>query len=87
MGLTSGHPEDIWPKEGDYSAWVAWGKGKIGLPDYPFLFPLLPMLPRQSIPPLLARYIRGALAAGPMVSALSLKLDGVGPVDITPSTD
>ena len=64
MGLRPGRPVDIGPQEGDYSAWVAWRKGKVGLPGLSFLSPLSlsPRLPRQSSPPPVAHYLQGALA-------------------------
>ena len=46
VGLRPGRPVDNEPQEGDYSAWVAWRKGKVRLPGKSFLSPLSPRLPR-----------------------------------------
>ena len=62
MGLRPGRPVDNGPQEGDYSAWVAWRKGKVGLPGLSLLYPLFLRLPRQSSPPPVAYYLQGAMA-------------------------
>ena len=64
MGLRQGRPVDNGPQEGDYSARVAWRKGKVWLPGLSFLFPLSLSLrlPRQGSPPPVAHYLQGALA-------------------------
>ena len=64
MGLRPGRPVDNGPQEGDYSAWVAWRKGKVWLPCLSFLYPLSLSLrlPRQSSPSPVAHYLQGALA-------------------------
>ena len=64
MGLRPGCPVDNGPQEGDYSACVAWRKGKVRLPGLSSLSPLSlsPRLPRQSRPPPVAHYLQGALA-------------------------
>ena len=64
MGLRQGSPVDNGPQEGDYSAWVAWRKGKVGLLGLSFLPPLSlsPKLTRQiSLSPV-AHYLQGALS-------------------------
>ena len=73
VGLRPGRPADNGTQEGDYSDWVAWRKGKVGLPGLSFLppFSLSPRLPRQSSPPPVAHYLQGAMAWGPKASALS----------------
>ena len=64
VGLRPGRPVDNGPREGDYSDWVAWRKGKCGLPGLSFLSPLSlsPRLPQQSSIPPVAYYLQGALA-------------------------
>ena len=61
VGNRSGRPEDNGPHEEDYSDWVAWRKGKVGLPGLYFLSPHS-LSPRQSSPPPVAHYLQGALA-------------------------
>ena len=68
MGPRPGCPVNIGPQEGHYSAWVAWRKGKVGLPGVSFLSPLSlsSRLPRQSSSPPVAQYLEGALAWDPL---------------------
>ena len=64
VGLRPGRPVNNGPQEGDYPAWVALRKGKVGLPGLSLLYPLslFPRLPRQSSPPPVAYYLQGAMA-------------------------
>ena len=67
VGLRLRRPVNNGLQEGGYSAWVAWRKGKFGLPGLSFLPPLSlsPRLPRQSSPPPVAHYLQGALGLRP----------------------
>ena len=63
-GLRPGRPVDNGPQEGDYSAWVAWEKGKVEIrkTSQGAQFSLSSRLPRQNSPPPVAHYLQGALA-------------------------
>ena len=67
LGLRPGRPVDNGPQEGDWTAWVAWEKGKVETrkTSQGALLSLSSTLPRQSSPPPVAHYLQGALAWGP----------------------
>jgi len=61
-------PVDNRPQEGDYSAWVAWEKGKVDTikTSQGARLSLSSRLPRQGSPLPVAHYLQGALASGPL---------------------
>ena len=65
LATEQGHPEDIGPKDGDYSAWVAWGEVEKGKASHEATLSLSSRLPRQSSTPPLAQYLRDALDGVP----------------------
>ena len=64
LGLRPGHSEGNGPQEGDYSAWVAWEKGKVEtrMVSQGAQLSLSSGLPRHISSPPVAHYLQGALA-------------------------
>ena len=70
MGLRPGRPVDNWLREGDNSAWVAWGKGTSWLAFPVSTLPFAHTALRQSCPLLWPIIYRAPLVECLVVNAL-----------------